>query len=101
MYMLKYILKRIGLMIVTFTIIFVMCFVLIKLLPITINVTIGQDREILEAQLEARGYFKPIPELVIIQSLRHVQLFVTLWTAACQASLSFNHLPELAQTHVH
>ena len=62
MYMLKYILKRIGLMLITFTIIFTMCFFLIKLLPITINVTIGQDREILEAQLEARGYFKPIPE---------------------------------------
>ena len=46
-------------------------------------------------------YSKPIPELVIIQSLGHVQLFATLWTAACQASLSFNHLPELAQTHVH
>ncbi len=66
MYMLKYILKRIGLMIMTFMIIFTMCFVLIKLLPITINVTIGQDREILEAQLEARGYFKPIPEQFVL-----------------------------------
>ena len=29
-------------------------------------------------------------------------LFATLWTAACQASLSIHHqLPELAQTHVH
>lgn len=62
MYMLKYILKRIGLMLITFTIIFVMCFVLIKLLPITITVGIGQDREIIEAQLEARGYFDPIPK---------------------------------------
>ena len=26
---------------------------------------------------------------VVVQSLNHVQLFVTLWTAACQASLSF------------
>ena len=62
MYMLKYILKRIGLMLMTFTIIFTICFVLIKLLPITINVNIGQDAEILKRQLEARGYFKPIPE---------------------------------------
>ena len=46
-------------------------------------------------------YSKPIPELVVIQSLSHVQLFATLWTEACQASLSFTHLPELAQTHVH
>ena len=66
MYMLKYILKRIGLMLITFTIIFTMCFVLIKLLPITINVGIGQDRAILEAQLEARGYFKPIPEQFVL-----------------------------------
>ena len=27
--------------------------------------------------------------LVVVQSLSHVQLFATLWTAACQASLSF------------
>ncbi len=62
MYMLKYILKRIGLMVMTFVIIFTICFVLIKLLPITINVTIGQDREIIENQLKARGYYDPIPK---------------------------------------
>ena len=62
MYMLKYILKRVGLMIMTFMIIFIMCFVLIKLLPININVNLGGDVEILKAQLESRGYFKPIPE---------------------------------------
>ena len=28
-------------------------------------------------------------EFVVVKSLSHVQLFVTLWTAACQASLSF------------
>ena len=33
-----------------------------------------------------------------VQLLSHVQLFVTLWTAACQASLS---ILELAQIHVH
>ena len=27
--------------------------------------------------------------VVVVQSLNHVQLFVTPWTAACQASLSF------------
>ena len=27
--------------------------------------------------------------MVVVQSLSHVQLFATLWTAACQASLSF------------
>ena len=36
-----------------------------------------------------------------VQSLSHVQLFVTPWTAACQASLSITQLLELAQSHVH
>ena len=37
-----------------------------------------------------------------VQLPSHVQLFVTPWTAACQASQSIHHqLPELAQTHVH
>ena len=30
-----------------------------------------------------------LPTYIIIQSLSHVRLFVTWWTAACQASLSF------------
>ena len=45
----------------TVTIIIVICFVLIKLLPINIDVQLGKDREIIEAQLRARGYFDPIP----------------------------------------
>ena len=62
MYMFKYICKRIGLMLLTFAIIFCICFVLIKLLPISIDVPIGKDRELIVAQLESRGYFDPIPE---------------------------------------
>ena len=31
----------------------------------------------------------PVKLLFVVQSLSHVQLFVTAWTAACQASLSF------------
>ena len=73
MYMFKYICKRIGLMIMTFTIIFCICFVLIKLLPIPINVTIGQDREIIEAQLRDRGYFDPIPQ----QFIRYLTRIIT------------------------
>lgn len=60
MYMLKYVLKRLGLMLLTFCVIMLMCFVLIKLVPITINVAPGQDREIIEATLRARGYYDPI-----------------------------------------
>ena len=37
---------------------------------------------------------------VIVPSLSCVQLFVTLWTPTCQASLSFTIL-QFAQTHVH
>lgn len=60
MYMFKYILKRIGLMIFTFCTIMLMCFVLIKLLPIPLNAGLGQDRKLLEENLRARGYYDPI-----------------------------------------
>lgn len=60
MYYVKYILKRLGLLIMTFLIIELICFVLIKSLPIVIDIQIGKDREILEAQLRARGYYDPI-----------------------------------------
>ena len=60
MYMFKYVLKRIGLMIMTFCIIMLMCFVLIKLLPIPINVGLGVDKELVEANLRARGDYDPI-----------------------------------------
>lgn len=60
MYMFKYILKRIGLMLFTFCVIMLMCFVLIKLLPIPLNDGLGKDKELLEANLRARGYYDPI-----------------------------------------
>ncbi|MCM1441093.1 MAG: ABC transporter permease [Roseburia sp.] len=69
MYMFKYVLKRLGLMIMTFAVIMVACFVLIKLLPITINASIGQDREFLEATLRARGYYDPI----IVQLFNYIK----------------------------
>ena len=49
----------------TFSIIFLMCFVLIKLLPIAINISIGDDAEAIKARLEARGYYDPIPQQLI------------------------------------
>lgn len=58
MYMFKYILKRLGLMIMSFTIIMIICFVLIKLLPIVINVQIGQDRTAIIARLVGLGYIE-------------------------------------------
>lgn len=58
MYMFKYVTKRLGLMISTFLIIMFMCFVLIKLLPITVTVQMGQDANIIIRQLEGRGYIQ-------------------------------------------
>jgi len=50
-------------MIMTFSIIFVTCFVLIKLLPVdTTSVGIGEDANKILAQLKSRGYDKPILE---------------------------------------
>lgn len=58
MYMFKYVMKRLGLMLMTFCIIMLMCFVLIKLLPIVITVQQGQDANIIVQRLVARGYIK-------------------------------------------
>ena len=65
MYMFKYVTKRLGLMLLTFTIIVTMCFILIKLLPITIQV--GQDGDALVAHkiLEGRGWICNIREVQI------------------------------------
>ena len=62
MYMFKYVTRRLGLMLVTFLIIFTMCFVLIKLLPIPANVLPGQDPEIVYKTLEGRGWITNIKE---------------------------------------
>lgn len=62
MYMFKYVVKRLGLMLFTFIIIFTMCFVLIKLLPIPTNVLPGQDPEIVMKTLEGRGWITNIRE---------------------------------------
>ena len=76
MYMFKYICKRIGLMIMTFLIIFVTCFVLVKLLPVdTSTVGIGEDADKIRIELEARGYNKPILEQFGLY-LKRIILFI-------------------------
>ena len=60
MYMFKYVTKRLGLMLFTFLIIITMSFVLIKLLPITVNVGPGQDPYIAYKQLEGRGWIQNV-----------------------------------------
>lgn len=76
MYMLKYICKRIGLMIMTFLIIFITCFVLIKLLPVDFSIASpGQDPDKAKAIWEARGYDRPILE----QLFNYFKRVITDW----------------------
>lgn len=60
MYMFKYVVKRLALMLLSFSVIMLICFVLIKLLPIVVTVQAGEDARIVYAQLEARGYIQNI-----------------------------------------
>lgn len=62
MYMFKYILKRFGLMLMTFAIIMVVCFVLVKSVPMVTTVGIGESPEKIKALISARGYDKPVLE---------------------------------------
>ncbi len=58
--MIKYTIKRILLMLMTFSIIMTMVFVFIKMLPITIDPGLDQDPDKVYNALAARGYFDPI-----------------------------------------
>ena len=59
----------------------------------------SQGKPVVQFQLKAGGglylsqkivnMISPSLHVVVIQSLTHVPVFVTTWTAACQASLSF------------
>ncbi len=60
MYMFKYVMKRLGLMLLTFFIIFTMCFTLIKLLPIPTDALPGQDPYVKMKTLEGRGWITNI-----------------------------------------
>ncbi len=58
--MVKYVLKRIALMIFVFFVILTMCFVLVKLLPLVDPVQFGKDMNLIKMRREALGYNKPI-----------------------------------------
>ena len=60
MYMLKYTIKRILLMLMVFLVITTMYFVLIKLLPSAPATMYGKDMELIEARRELLGYNEPI-----------------------------------------
>ena len=75
MYMFKYVMKRIGLMLMTFLIIMVISFVLIKLLPFEPPVSMDDSSNILKLQFEARGYYDPI----MVQLWNYVKRIVLDW----------------------
>ncbi len=64
--MVKYVIKRLLLMLMVFLIITTICFVLIKLLPVIDATQFGKDMEIIKQRREALGYNKPIMEQYII-----------------------------------
>lgn len=73
MYMTKYILKRVLLLCFTFFIIFTVCFVLIKMLPVPIVKVNGQDVNIILQRREMMGYNRPIMEQYAIYIQRIFQ----------------------------
>lgn len=58
--MLKYVLKRLALMALTFFVIVTVCFVLVKLLPSVPAEQFGKDAALIEARRKQLGYDKPI-----------------------------------------
>ena len=60
--MVKYVLKRILLMVMVFLIIISMCFVLVKMLPNKPAEQFGKDMALIEMRREALGYNKPMIE---------------------------------------
>ena len=58
--MLKYVLKRLGLVVFSFFVILLICFVLIKLLPNPVPEEFGKDISIILRRRELLGYNKPI-----------------------------------------
>lgn len=73
MYMFKYILKRLGLMVFTFLIIVTTCFVLVKLLPNKPIEAFGKDMALIQARRDMLGYDLPI-----------IQQYFRFWKYALQ-----------------
>lgn len=81
MYMFKYITKRIGLALMTFCVIMLICFTLIKMLPLVVTIAPGQDGNILYFQLEARGYITNLRYDVYgnVDGFDNVPILTQLW----------------------
>ena len=80
MYMFKYVLKRLGLMLLTFCVIMLICFTLIKLLPISVPREMGVDVNIGYFRLEQRGYIKDLVfQNGIVVGFTRVPILTQLW----------------------
>ena len=66
MNMFKYVLKRIALMFFVLFVILTMCFILVKLLPVTDAAQFGKDMNLILQRREALGYNKPLLEQLFI-----------------------------------
>ena len=73
--MTKYVLKRILYMILTMFVITVMCFVLIKMLPLPVVKEMGRDINLVLAKREKMGYNKPI----MVQFFLYMKSIFTEW----------------------
>ena len=73
--MTKYVLKRVLYMILTMFVITVMCFVLIKMLPLPVVKEMGRDINLVLAKREKMGYNKPI----MVQFFLYMKSIFTEW----------------------
>ena len=86
MYLFKYILKRIGLMLMTFFIITTICFVLVKMLPSLPAEQFGKDMALIMQRRELLGYNLPIMEQ-----------YVRFWKYAFQGNFGISEVLYLGQ----
>ncbi len=85
--MFKYILKRIGLMILTFLVIMIICFVLIKSLPLpSIEGLNAAQKAAKEARMRALGYYEPI----LVQLWIYFKNIITKWDWGTSWFISYN-----------
>lgn len=85
--MFKYIVKRIGLMIMTFIIILIICFVMIKSLPLPSIEGLNQTQQAArEARMRALGYYEPI----MVQLWIYFKNIITKWDWGTSWYIDYN-----------
>ncbi len=85
--MFKYVLKRLGLMILTFLIIMIICFALIKSLPLPSQEGLSEaQRAAKEARMRALGYYEPI----LVQLWIYFKNIITKWDWGTSWFVSYN-----------